>query len=221
MKFGELLVQESAVRSVLDSVPADVLAARIRRERLAQGISIRELATMSNIGKSSIVRLEAGKGSRPMTLLKICAALNLHPDRLTKGSHSSSVAIHRHSDDRWYELENVGAGKLGGLDRPLPAAVRKELAQQGHCNPILLLQSRLPEGKLLPTLIEIYEPSKVRSHPGEEFVFVLKGRALIQIDGVPYELDEGESLHFWGTEPHSYASMGAGPALILSARISP
>jgi transcriptional regulator with XRE-family HTH domain len=221
VKVDPLLAQERVIRVVLDTVPSDVLGARLRRERLIQGISIRDLATKAQVGKSSIVRLESGQSGRPITLLKICAALGLHPERLAQGGGSESVGVHRRADDRWYELEDFGAGTLGDLDRSLTREERKELRQNGAKNPILLLRSRLGDGKLLPTIIEAYEPSEVRAHPGEEFVFVLRGYARVTVNGVPFDLAAGESINFWGNEPHSYAPLNGQPALMLSIRVNP
>lgn len=88
-------------------------------------------------------------------------------------------------------------------------------------NPLMLLNSRLTSGKLLPTLIEIHHASKPRSHPGEEFVYVLQGSVKVTVSETDYMLQAGESIEFWGSEPHAYAPTGADPALLLSVRVNP
>jgi len=44
------------------------------------------------------------------------------------------------------------------------------------------------------------------SHPGEELVLVLDGRMTFTIDGEPYELGAGDSIHFRTVRPHSWAN---------------
>ena len=48
------------------------------------------------------------------------------------------------------------------------------------------------------------------SHPGEELV--LDGRMTFRIDGEPYELEAGDSIHFRTVRPHSWANPDDRPA---------
>jgi transcriptional regulator with XRE-family HTH domain len=50
------------------------------------------------------------------------------------------------------------------------------------------------------------------SHPGEELVLVLDGRMMFTIDGEPYELGAGDSIHFRTVRPHSWANPANRPA---------
>jgi transcriptional regulator with XRE-family HTH domain len=50
------------------------------------------------------------------------------------------------------------------------------------------------------------------SHPGEELVLVLDGRMMFTIDGEPYELGAGDSIHFRTVRPHSWANPDDRPA---------
>lgn len=219
MREPPLLDQERRARELIASLKAGVLGARVRRERLAQGVSIRELAAAANLGPDSIVRLESGSEFRPMTLLKVCAALKVHLDRLGEVDESEVVALHRKSDDRWHDLEDYGGDYLGGSDGVLEKEARWRIVSSTGQNPILLLKSRLSAGKLLPTLIELHRQSEPRSHSGEEFVFVLEGPVNVTVAGREYTLQTGESMDFWGTEVHSYSPAGDSPGLILSVRI--
>ncbi|TYP48143.1 Cupin domain-containing protein [Thermosediminibacter litoriperuensis] len=42
------------------------------------------------------------------------------------------------------------------------------------------------------------------SHPGEEFVYVLEGTVIVDIDGNEYLVKAGESIHYPSTIPHSW-----------------
>ncbi len=213
-----VLHQERQARELLDLVPPEVIGARIRRERLSQSLSIRDLASRANLGPNSVARLEAGTNFRPITLLKVCAALSIHVDRIAQADECDVVAIHRRYDDRWHDLDGYLDGYLGAADGILSKSERAALVKGTNQNPLLILKSHLESGQLLPTLIEVHTPSIARSHPGEEFVFVLRGPVKMIISGRDYTLDTGESLEFWGTEPHSYAPAKGVVGLILSVR---
>jgi len=220
MLENPLLGLERAAKEVLDTLAPSVIGARIRRERLAQGLSIRELASSANLGPNSIVRLEAGMGFRPITLIKVCSALGVHLDRIGSANEDQAVAVHRHLDDRWHDLDGYAEGNLGGGDGVLDAEGRLAAIRETSGNPLMLLQSRLASGKLLPTLIEVHHPTPTRSHPGEEFVYVLQGPVRISVASRDYVLETGESMDFWGSEPHSYSPVGE-LGLVLSVRVNP
>jgi quercetin dioxygenase-like cupin family protein len=87
---------------------------------------------------------------------------------------------------------------------------------------VCMLQSRLEHGRVLPSVLDISGPSQLRSHPGEEFVYVLEGTATIRVGDVEHTLDAGESMAFWGSEPHRYgvAEGSPLPVRLLSLRVN-
>jgi mannose-6-phosphate isomerase-like protein (cupin superfamily) len=217
--------QEREAAKILETLSLEVLGDRLRRARLRQGRSIRELASAAALSKTSIVRLEQGGVTYPITVVKVCAALGLHLASLANPSgegNSDTVAVHRHSDDRWFDLTDFGVGPLGGLDRPLTPQERAQFIQAGEGNrgvPLLILKSRLPEGRLLSTVIEVFALSEPRSHPGEEFVFVLEGSAQLTVGAETFLLEQGESIVFRSAEPHAYAPNPALPEQALPVRL--
>lgn len=212
---------EVAVEQIVQDLSGLLVGSRLKRARMAQGISLRDLAESAGLSKNSITRLEQGKEVRAITILKVCSALGLHIEMLRDADVHESAVVHYRADDRWYDLTGFGSGPLGGLDRPLTTAERSEFAKKGYLVPLLRLKSRLPQGKVLPTILELHGASEARSHPGEEFVFVLRGAANITVGETTYMLAEGESIDFWADEPHSYAPVGGIPALVLSVRVNP
>ncbi|HZH98101.1 MAG TPA: XRE family transcriptional regulator [Fimbriimonadaceae bacterium] len=218
---NDLLRQEKDVQELLRSVPIEVVGARLRRARQRMGYSIRDLAEAANVSKNSVVRLESGGLPHPVTLLKLCAAMGIHVASIAKptAAESQIVAIHRRQDDRWYDLTDFGAGPIA--DRPLSEGERAELVRDGVKSPLLILSSRLDEGKILPTVIELYRESEKRSHAGEEMVYVLKGSARIDVGPESFILHQGESATFWSAEEHSYAPATEEdlPVRVLSIRI--
>ena len=126
--------QEQEAAGVMATVPAEVLGDRLRRTRTRQGRSIRELADAAGLSKSSIVRLEQGGGTYPLTIVKVCAALGLHVARLRDADTAGDdrFAVHREQDDRWYEMTDFGSGPLGAVDRPLTLDERITRARQAR-----------------------------------------------------------------------------------------
>jgi transcriptional regulator with XRE-family HTH domain/mannose-6-phosphate isomerase-like protein (cupin superfamily) len=195
---------------------------RMRRVRLQQELSIRNLATAAGVSKTSIVRLEAGEQVRHSTLLKVAAVLGVHIDRISSpvADTAATFAVHRHEDDAWYDLTSFADTKIDCSLSSTPAK-RKRLAKSQGIVPLNILSSRLDDGRIKPTIIELYDASPVRGHIGEEFVMVLEGTALISIGESKIILHEGESVTFWSAEPHGYspAPRAKLPVRILSVRV--
>jgi transcriptional regulator with XRE-family HTH domain len=216
---------EPEVQALLERTTPAVIGARLKRYRIRQGLSIRDLAAKAEVSTNSVLRIEAGGDVHALTLIKICASLGLHVvrlgdvDNLEPGGFS---AVHHHEDDRWYDLTKFGAGPIGGLDRPLDHDERAELVEQGTADvPMLILKSQLDSGRLIQTVIELYHDSEPRSHAGEEFVYVLEGTAKIVVGDREYVLKQGEGITFWSSETHQYgpAEGSQRPARILTVQI--
>ncbi len=219
----DLLKRLDRVGQLLENIGREILGHRVRRLRDQQGISVRELAERAGINKNSIVRLELGRGTQPMTILKVCSVLGVHVERLADPSESDMTlaVVHKKKDDRWFDAADMGSQPLLDSKRPLTPAQRKQAVKQGAQVPVNLLKCRLPGGRVLPSVLEIWEKSPERSHVGEEFAFVLSGTVIITVGDKRHRLKEGESITFWSAEPHSYAPADSKkvPATILSVRI--
>src|SRR6187397_774343 len=161
MSGSTIRQQEQEAASVMASLSAEALGDRLRRARMRQGRSIRDLADAAGLSKSSIVRLEQGGGTYPMTIVKVCAAMGLHVARLRDPDPTGDdrVAVHHRDDDRWYDMVDFGAGALGGVDRPLTSDERAAFASQGVAAQIIVLESRLSDGQLLSNIIEVHGQS--------------------------------------------------------------
>ncbi len=218
-----LLDRLSHVTTLLAGVSPETLGGRLRRARAGQGMSIRDLASRAGISKNSVVRLEQGRGTHPMTVLRVCTALGRHIERLIEGTGDEVqlAAPHRLADDRWYDMTDFGAGPLAAAERPLDSAERRKAVEAGEAVvPLNILKSRLPDGKVLPTILELYSPSPTSSHAGEEFVYVISGRVRVGVGPESYVLETGESLTFHSAEPHVYApEADAIPSRLLSVRV--
>lgn len=181
------------IAEALAAVGGEALGHRFRRLREGQGVSIRAVADAAGVSKNSVVRFEQGRGTLPLTVAQLCRGLGIHLPRLLQPpADDGHGASHRRADDAWYDHAEPGAAPLDLRRAPVPVAVS-------------MLQSRLEGGHLLPAILELRGASRERQHPGEEFVYVLQGIAEITVAAKVHRLAEGESLAFWGTEPHRYA----------------
>lgn len=216
-----MLRQEREVAELLRSVSSEIVGARLRRARQRMGLSIRDLAASANVSKNSVVRLEQGGSPHSMTVVKLCAAMGIHVASIAKpaADEGQIVAIHRKEDDRWFDLTDFAAGPLA--EGPLSESERKDRVRRGVKVPLLILKNRLETGRLLPTVIELYQASERRSHSGEEMVYVLKGTARISVGSESFDLGEGETATFWSAEEHAYAPAEGTklPVRVLSVRI--
>ena len=66
------------------------------------------------------------------------------------------------------------------------------------------LKAKLPWGKMNAVVLELTGKGKMRSHPGEEITFCLKGKVGITIGNTPVVLEKGDSVLLYGREPHQY-----------------
>lgn len=210
------LVRNAQVVALVARVGAEVIGDRIRRLRIGMGLSIRDVAARAALSKTSVVRLEQGLACRPATLVQVCEVLGVHLERLEDGETAETGAVHRAGDDRWFDMTDVAAG-------PLPLTVTRGARTPRVTTQVAvavdLLKSRLANGRVLPTILEVHAESVARSHPGEEFVYVLSGRLRLRVGANVFDLKTGESACFWSGEPHQYAPIGRGPARVLSIRV--
>jgi len=107
------------LRQLLIEPGPAVIGDRLRRIRIQQGVSIRNVASAAELSKTTVVRLEAGKPVRPETVLGVCRALTIHVERLASLDGDESLAraiVHRHEDDRWIDMSNPASRPLLGVE---------------------------------------------------------------------------------------------------------
>ena len=209
-------MRHARITELVARTGATIVGDRIHRVRVGMGLSIREVAQRAGVSKTSVVRLEQGGSCRPATLATVCEVLGLHIERLAEGATAEPGAVHRGGDDRWYDMADVAAGPISGADRPTKV-------RGAHVTRVAvavdLLRSRLQNGRILPTILDVRRESIARSHPGEEFVYVLSGKLRLTVGAQVFDLSSGESMCFHSGEPHRYAPMGKGAARVLSIRV--
>lgn len=196
----ERTVEEAAGRPGAPAEPrahsAAELGRRIKMLRIGRGMTLKDLEERGGISATHVSEIERGKASPTVGALgKIAAALGLRPATLVESQPLPEVCLRREDEAAAFPLQWGGA-TIVALAEPTQDA---SLGLHRFTLPIardVLLQHR---------------------HEGEEWVTVLAGVAEIRVEGRPYVLREGDSLHFHATQPHSYANLGSAPATLLVA----
>jgi transcriptional regulator with XRE-family HTH domain len=181
----------------------DGVGQRLRAEREARGLSLRELARRLEISPSALSQIETGR-SRPSvgTLYAIVTELEMSLDELF-GSHHVGAAPR-------------GAGDEGGATLVLRRDDRRGID----------LESGVRWERLTPTaehdadfMYVVYEVGGASSragthmrHMGREYGLVLSGRLRVTIGfDDEYELGAGDSIAFESSRPHRLENAGDEP----------
>ena len=187
-----------APRSVLeprDPSPAE-LGHRIKMLRVARGLTLKDLEERGGISATHVSEIERGKASPTIGALgRIARALELRPAVLLEARPLPEVTIRR-AHEREQQKLLWGTATITALTEPTQDAR------------LSLHLFSLPMAR---------EAVLTHHHEGEEWLTVLSGVAEIRVDGRPYVLREGDSLHFRAHKPHSYLNLASAPAILLVA----
>jgi transcriptional regulator with XRE-family HTH domain len=178
------------------SNPAAELGRRIKMLRIGRGMTLKDLEERGGISATHVSEIERGKASPTVGALgKIAAALGMRPATLV-GPRSLPESCLRRAADGPAQPVQWGGASIVALTCPT------------HDATIGLHRFVLPIAR---------EVVLQHRHYGEEWVTVLSGVAEIRVDGRPYVLREGDSVHFNAGHPHSYSNLGSAPAMLLVA----
>ena len=195
-KAGEGRPQEGAAGSNI----AARVGASARRLRLAQGLTLAELAQSAGISAGMLSRLETGDVSPSLeTLAALSAALG-----------STVAALFRDDGAAASDAQLVKKGE--GLE------VVRRGTRRGHTYH-LLASDRGPKRVFEPFLVTLTSKSEVFpefDHPGVEFIHILEGSLRYRHGPESYLLKPGDSLTFRGDVPHGPDKLLKLPVRMLS-----
>ncbi|MFN3292624.1 MAG: helix-turn-helix domain-containing protein [Gemmobacter sp.] len=171
---------------------------RIRELRRKAGLTLQALADQAGISVGFLSQVERDKATPSLgTLAGLAAALGVDIDWF--------IATPRPSDS----ITRAG-------ERPSFAIADTSLRYER-------INTTLPGGTLSSLIIEIPVgyASEVIAHTGEELIYVLQGTLRQTLGEAAFVLHPGDSLHFMGDTPHSFANVGDVPARLLWTGTSP
>lgn len=157
---------------------------KIRTERKARKLSLKELAGRCGISTMSLQRIETGRISPSVAVLTQIAYHLLHPiDFFIKDEHSQIRVIKKDHH------QIVSAPKMT-LTIVAPVG--------------------LIDDNVFVNVGEAREGRFIDSHreDGYSFVYLLEGGCVFEYDGVKYELEQGDALYYNASRPHSVTAVG-------------
>lgn len=187
-QFFAVMANCGVVEVDLGAVLGDV-GRRLRELRRGRGLTLAQLAAITDISVSTLSRLEGGQ-RRPSLelLLPLALAYQLPLDELVGAPAIGDPRIHprpvRHDGATWVPLHR-DAGGVNAYKQILPVerTANRTVAQ--------------------------------RSHEGYEWLYVLVGQLGLALGPTTFHLDAGEAAEFDTRTPHAVTNSGAVPAELL------
>ncbi|WP_078910042.1 helix-turn-helix domain-containing protein [Streptomyces sp. NRRL S-87] len=175
-------------------VPEDelpVVAPQLRELRRRTGLTLEAAAARARMSPAHLSRLETGRRqpSLPM-LLGLARTYGTTVSELLGETPAAADPIVRGGGAGAREADGWTYWQAGGSGRGMQA-----------------LRVHIPYGRSQEEL--------VRVHPGEEWLYVLKGRLRLHLGEAEYLLEAGDSAHFDSLTPHRIAAARAGGADLL------
>jgi transcriptional regulator with XRE-family HTH domain len=186
----------------------------IRRLRSEKGWTLRELSQRSNISQSTLSRVETGQ-------------ITLSFDR----AHALAQALQADFTQFLKQMGNAesdadpGAGRAHGWRALTRAGEGHHVTQKNADYEYLCgdyLYRKMVTGVVLISAQSLDEHGPFVSHPGEEFIYILEGPAILATDiYAPLTLETGDSLQFDSMTPHAWYSGSDKPARVLFSITDP
>ena len=180
---------------VLDQInqaAATSLTDRLRHRRKELKLTLKDVADKSGLSFSFISQVERGLTMPSLTSLVALARALDSPINQFLEQPGSNAADTRHNRRVSYAL-GPNSATYERLSTKFPGSV---------LNSALITE---PPGRRT-------EPM---SHEGEEFIFMVDGALTVEIEGVVYLLEQGDSLHFASTRTHTTWNHTDRPAIML------
>ena len=175
----------------------DQLGRRIRSLRTERGLTLAGLATRVGITRSFLSGVERGVAYPSLMVLRsLAAALEVPVFLLFTAPETNGMVVRRDARK---------------VIRAPGAPVSYELISPDLRHKMEMILVRLKPGV----------DSSAMAHEGEECALVLKGRVVITVADVDYELNEGDSIYYDSGLPHKARAAGDEPAEVVSAITPP
>lgn len=171
---------------------------RIRDLRRKAGITLQTLADAAGISVGFLSQVERDKATPSLgTLASLATALDVEIDVFISNPKPADSVTRQDGRPRFSIADNGLAYER--------------------------LTTTLPGGTLTSLIMHVAEgyASELTAHVGEEIIVVLEGRLRQTLGEGVFDLGPGDSLHFMGDIPHSFANIGTGPAKLLWTGTTP
>jgi len=178
------------------------IGAKIKRLRLAKKLTLQAVARETGFSPALISQIENNNVSPPIaTLSKIAKFFDV----------KMSMFFSEEEEEFRYEVVRKGERKL------IPRVISRAGTSQGYSYESLSFrkQNKKMEPFLL-TVVEKASEENTYSHDGEEFLFVMKGKALLILEEERIPLEEGDSVYFDSSLRHRLLSADGNEVQVLA-----
>ncbi len=176
------------------------IAMQVKRKRTEPGLKINDVARIAGLSQGMVSKIENAQVSTSLeTLSKLCDAIGLPISQLFSDYDRPTGGA---------QLTKAGEGM----------EVVRRGTEKGHAYQ-LLNYHRGKKKSYEPFLITMDDASEVFptfSHPGQEFIYILKGEILYRHGNHLYEMGPGDSLSFDAEVPHGPEELRKVPLQLLS-----
>jgi transcriptional regulator with XRE-family HTH domain len=167
------------------------VGSELRRTRQSQQLSLDIVATRSGLTAAMVSMVELGRVAPSFgTLIAIASALDIRmADLFDIGERSVREAVCREEDQPLLETSEGAMRRIVQAD----------------------------QARGLELLIDHYEPGTANAptpvrHAGVEYALLVEGALTIELDGIAYELQPGDSISYSSSTPHRISNDGPVPA---------
>jgi transcriptional regulator with XRE-family HTH domain len=181
---------------ILPDKTSVVIGERLNRARESMGLTLQQLARLSEVAPSTIQKIEAGT-MMPSVAVMMKIARGLHKKIgffLDEEESSAEVALMRRRD----------RAKAGLHEDDF--SVHSLSSELGNPEMDGFILSLPPGGN---------SGDEPLHHRGDELAYCIRGRVSFTINGRHYKLGAGDSLHFKSELPHSWKNSGRSKAEVI------
>ncbi len=181
------------------------IGSRIRHFRTQKGMTISALSQLTGISGPQLSRIEQGKTSAPVsTLNTIVRAL---------GTKLGFLFDEEENNDPPVVMTRSDARIIS----------RKGMTEHGYVYEALAFLKR--NKSMEPFFIKVDKErsaeSVVFNHPGEEFIFMLKGEMVFTYDNEKFYLQAGDCIYFESAVDHWIKNVGKTDLELLMVMVTP
>lgn len=195
-------MKDKSMRDDLPGSPDIVknIGAAVKGAREELNISIRKLADKSGLSATAIWKIEHGQMSPSIVVIyHIAQGLGIKFTELISPVFEEESVIYMPSGQRTH----IGDG---GVHMERLSGSKRIWSIQSY---VYTLKKGAKSGK------------EQMSHGGEEMSFCLKGRIQYMVDGKPFILKPGDSIHFKSNLPHSWQNLYSSVSAMVNVVVPP
>ena len=162
----------------------------MRRLRLRKKISLEELGRHTGLSPALLSKLERAQVMPTLpTLMRIALVFGIGLDEFFVSDGPGAVVVRAADRLRFPEKQDDDQSAYDFESLDFTASARQMNAYRADFRP--------GDGV-----------RRVHAHEAAEFLFVVTGALIVQVDGVDHELSEGDSIYINPSVPHGYARRG-------------